>query len=222
MSASAPAWPQAEAEKSQELVHYGDLIEVDVLGSLEYDWRGTINPEGFLDGVDALENRVYALCRSNAQIAADLEQGFSKILRDPRVAVRVLDRSNRAVAFLHGAVRTPQRLRIKRKILLNELLVLAGGISDTASGEVTIFRPVNASCGPATADAEQEFVKASTGEAARTVSIKISDLLRGVPDANPEIRSGDIVTVVEALPIYVIGGVAAPRQISARGEMTLA
>jgi hypothetical protein len=27
------------------LIHLGDLIEVDVIGSTEYDWRGAVNPK---------------------------------------------------------------------------------------------------------------------------------------------------------------------------------
>ena len=30
---------------SQELIHFGDIIDVDVIGSTEYDWRGTLNAE---------------------------------------------------------------------------------------------------------------------------------------------------------------------------------
>jgi protein involved in polysaccharide export with SLBB domain len=53
------------------------------------------------------------------------------------------------------------------------------------------------------------------------MSVKISDILRGDPAANPRILSGDIVTVSEALPVYVIGGVNSPQQIPIRNQMTL-
>jgi protein involved in polysaccharide export with SLBB domain len=57
--------------------------------------------------------------------------------------------------------------------------------------------------------------------AVQTTTIKISDLLGGLDNANPVVRSGDIVTVLEALPIYVIGGVNKPTQLSSRSEMTV-
>lgn len=211
----------ADSLDEANLVHLGDVIEVDVLGSFEFDWRGGLNPEGFLDGIDKIESPIYALCRSEGEIAAAVEKEYSKILRDPKVSVRILDRSNRAVAYLDGAVRTPYRFQIKRLVRLNELIVLSGGITDKASGEITIFRPQSLNCNSRRA-APDEFVKASSSTGSETISIKISDLIRGVKDANPEILSGDIVNVAEAYPIYIIGGVNAPGQISSRVQTTLA
>ncbi len=220
-----PPWPstlaQTEIPTQAGLVHFGDLIEVDVVGSFEHDWRGSLTPEGFLDGLESLENQVYALCRSEQDLSIVIQAELSKTLRDPRVAVRILDRSNRAVAFLNGAVRVPQRFQIKRPIYLNELLTLSGGITDRSSGQVSLFRPANLSCTEPRRSGENEFVKASQPVGAERSIIKISDILRGDPTANPRIFSGDIVTVVEALPVYIIGGVNIPQQIPLRNELTV-
>ena len=208
--------------RSSDLVHHGDIIEVDIVGSFEYDWRGSVTPEGFLDGLDSLEAQIYGLCRSENELASAIQKEFAKLLREPKIEVRIIDRSNRAVAFLTGAVRTPQRFQIKRPVHLKEILVLSGGITDRSSGEISIFRPANLSCTEEPErNADGEFVKASQPRGASTLKIKISDILRGDPDANPQILSGDIVTVNEALPVYVIGGVNAPQQIAIRNELTL-
>jgi protein involved in polysaccharide export with SLBB domain len=212
---------QTEDAVQVTLVHFGDLIEVDVVGSYEYDWRGSLNPEGFLDGPDFLQQQIFALCRSEDDLSADIQKEISKMLRDPKVVVRILDRSNRAVAFLSGAVRTPQRFQIKRPVYLNELLILSGGITDRASGEISIFRPENLSCTESKKNSDGEFVKASQPGGAEKLNVKISDILRGDRSANPRIHSGDIITVSEALPVYVIGGVNAPQQISLRTQLTL-
>lgn len=213
--------PAAAQDDLAGLIHFGDLIEIDIIGSYDYDWRGSINPEGFLDGMDTLENPIYALCRSESDLAAAVTSQL-KMLKDPKVAVRILDRSSRAVAFLSGAVRSPKRFQIKRKVNLNELLVLSGGITDRASGEISIFRPPNLNCTVAPKQStEGQFVKASQPGGAQTMNIKIADILRGNPSANPQILSGDIVTVNEAFPVYVIGGVNAPQQIALRNELTL-
>ncbi|MBA3351853.1 MAG: SLBB domain-containing protein [Blastocatellia bacterium] len=215
------AFGQAELPSQAGLVHFGDLIEVDVVGSFEHDWRGSLTPEGFLDGLISLENQIYALCRSEQDLSLAIQTELSKTLRDPKVAVRILDRSNRAVAFLNGAVKVPQRFQIKRPIYLNEMLTLSGGITDRSSGEVSVFRPANLSCTEPPKIGESEFVKASQPVGAERTIIKIVAILRGDPSANPRILSGDIVTVVEALPVYVIGGVNAPQQIPLRNELTL-
>jgi protein involved in polysaccharide export with SLBB domain len=216
----APLCLSAQSDQAA-LVHFGDLIEVDVIGSYEYDWRGSLTPEGFLDGFDSVPDPVYGLCQTESDLSSTIERELGKTLRDPKVAVRILDRSNRAVAFLSGAVRSPKRFQIKRKVHLNELLVMAGGITDRSSGEISIFRPANLNCTEPRRTTEGEFVKASQPRGAETMSIKIPDILRGEEAANPQILSGDIVTVSEALPVYVIGGVNAPQQIPLRNQLTL-
>ena len=211
----------ADQPDDADLVHLGDIVEVDVEGSLEFDWRGGLNPEGFLDGIENVDSPVFALCRSESDLAAAVAKEYSRILREPKVKVRILDRSNRAVTYLDGAVRVPHRFQIKRSVRLNELIVLSGGITDTASGEVSIFRPKLLSCKTTPASGTETFVKASQEAGSETLTVKISDLLLGKKEANPEILSGDVVNVSQALPIYVIGGVNNPRQISARSQTTL-
>ena len=208
-------------QTSAGLVHFGDLIDVDVIGSFEYDWRGTLTPEGFLDGLDKIEVQIHALCKTEDQIADAITIEYRKTLRDPKVVVRVLDRSNRAVAYLNGAVKLPQRFQIKRPILLNELLIISGGITDQASGEIRIFRPRNLNCDSRIKEANASPEKSPKSNDSQISLITIKDLLSGRQEANPQILSGDIVTVSEAAPIYLIGGVSVPKQISSRSQITL-
>ncbi|MDM7924024.1 MAG: SLBB domain-containing protein [Pyrinomonadaceae bacterium] len=130
------------------------------------------------------------------------------------MTVRVLDRSSRPQVLLTGAVRTPLRFQLRRNPRLNELLIRTGGITDLASGEISIFRPVGTAC---VADGI-DFVPRKEPA---TLSLKIADLLKGVESANPIIESGDIVEVVPAWPVYVIGGVNNPMQLSLRSELTV-
>ncbi len=215
--------PQPTVSYGDDLVHFGDIIDVDVVGGFEFDWRGSLTPEGFLDGMDAYDGPIYGLCRSENEIAAEIAKILSRTFRDPRVVVKILDRSNRAVVRLDGAVRTATRFSIKRPVHLRELIVMAGGLIDGASGEITIFRPANMSC-------RASIIPASTGEPQKTsppdnasalTNIKISDLLSGKTEADPAILSGDIITVNRALPIYVIGAVVNPRPVYSREKMTL-
>lgn len=216
----------SQNKPAKNLIYFGDLIDVDILGSTEFDWRGTLNPEGFLDAIDFIEEPVYALCRSEEAIAADVAKGFSKFLRNPQVVVKILDRSGRAVSYLYGAVKSPQRFQIERPVRLNELLIIAGGIDEKASGEIQIIRTNRLNCGNGEPDNAE-----STGTVnipvnqkeigTKTFNINISDLIKGKGEANPVILNGDIITVAEAEPIYVTGGVANPRKINARSQMTV-
>lgn len=220
--------PPTQNNSEINLIHFGDEIDVDVLGSFEYDWRGTLNPEGFLGGLDALENRVYGLCRSEEEVAQEIARAYGKFLRDPKVVVKILDRSNRPHSTLFGAVKTPQRFQIKRPVYLNELIILAGGFTDKASGEIQIFRPASLSCAEKTQETQtaenddksrERFITARQDNGSQFINIRINDLLGG--KANLQILAGDVITVYEAQPIYVIGGVTTPRQIATRQQMTV-
>jgi protein involved in polysaccharide export with SLBB domain len=214
LTGSVPVFAQNGGDgQSARRIHLGDLIDVDLVGSVEYDWRGSLTPEGFLDGLDQIPKQIFALCRTEEEVAAEISAEYSRILRNPNVVVRILDTSNRAVTLLNGAIRTPHRFRIQRPVLLNELIILAGGLTDSASGEIRIQRPVGLSCSAA------DIERSSQGPNVTTV--KIADLIRGIPEANPRILSGDLVTVLEAYPIYVIGGVRRPGSIDARSTLTL-
>lgn len=212
---------QIATDDQDSLVHFGDLIDVDVLGGFEFDWRGRLDPEGFLAGFDSYDAPIFGHCRSVDQIAADISKAFSKILRDPQVVVRIIDRSNRPVVMLDGAVRTPTRFRLLRPVSLRELIVMAGGLTEGASGGISIFRPGNASCAANAADTRPIREAALRDNAARTINIKISELLSGSANADMRILSGDLISVIRADPVYVIGAVNNPRPIYSALEMTI-
>src|SRR5205807_6188972 len=56
----------------------------------------------------------------------------------PRVSVRILERRSRPPAAVFGAVRTPARVQMNRRLRLHELLVTAGGITQGASGTIQV------------------------------------------------------------------------------------
>ncbi len=227
----APPEPNIQSDTELNLIHFGDELEIYVLGKSDYNWRGTLTPEGFINGLNELENQVLGLCRSEADVAEDVARVYSKTLRDPKVVVKIVDRSNRPHSTLFGAVKVQQRFQIKRAIYLNELIILAGGFTDKASGEIQIFRPASLSCAEVapqknetagTDDKNRErFISARQDNGSQFINIKIADLLSGKKEANFQILAGDIITVLEAKPIYVIGGVNTPRQIATRSEMTV-
>ncbi|HEV7643924.1 MAG TPA: SLBB domain-containing protein [Pyrinomonadaceae bacterium] len=192
----------------EELIHYGDVVEIDVVGSFENDWQGRINPEGFLAELAFAAEPILALCQSEETVAQKIAAAYGKYLRSPQVIVRIVDRSARPVTMFLGAVKNQQRFLLKRAAKLNELVFLAGGITDNAGGEIQIFRPEKLSCLP---EAGSSYI----------IKVKIADLIAGKPEANPLIRTGDIVTILEAAPIYVTGGVNYPQKIFARQEMTV-
>ncbi len=193
-----------------DAIHTGDIIEVDVEGSLDHDWRGGLTPEGFLDGFNEFGEPIKGRCRMPGEIAADAVKALSSTLRGPKVNVFIVDRSNRMPAILDGAVRSPHRYQIKRPVRLRELIARSGGITDSSGGTISVFRPDGPSC------PEQDGK-----EQAGRIEIKISDLVNGLESANTWISSGDLILVEKALPIYAIGGVRSPRPIPSKEQVTL-
>ncbi len=212
--------PDSPTKTGNELIHFGDLIDVDVVGSLEYDWRGTITPEGFLDGLERIPKQIYALCRSEESIAEDIATELSRTLREPTVVVRILDRANRPKAILNGAIKNPTRFSIRRMVRLNELVIFAGGLLDTASGEIEIIRPVDLSCF-GKGEKTPGLINVSQSNSPRVMTIRISDLLKGIDEANPVILSGDSINVAQAFPVFVVGGVNNPGRVASRTTLSV-
>jgi protein involved in polysaccharide export with SLBB domain len=196
--------------EKKNLVYLGDLVEVDVLGSTEFDWRGKLTPEGYLDGLDYVDEPVLAICRSEEEIAQEIAKSYSKFLRNPTVSVKILDTSQRPITTIYGAISRPQRFRIKRPIRLNELIILSGGFTDKVSSELQIFRPRGADCETIFEQPANDFFK-----------INLRDLISGKEESNPYIRIGDLINVFEAESVYIIGGVTNPKQYFFREELTL-
>ena len=205
---------QSQAQESR--IHHGDIIDVDFVGGFEFDWRGGLTPEGYLQGLDAIDGSIYGLCLTENELAAAIKKVYGKILRSPDVVVKIIDKSGRAVVRLNGAIKNPARFKLMRAVTLRELIVNSGGLTDTASGQITIFRPKNASCVEPSRD---EISGASNP--LQTMTVKISELLKGLPSANPQILSGDIVEVERAPVIYIIGAVNNPQPIFSREQMTV-
>jgi polysaccharide export outer membrane protein len=223
MPASVNVWTQeASMHTVKDRVHMGDVIDVDVVGGFEFDWRGTLTPEGYIV-LSGFGEPVFGLCRTEEEIAVDVKRVYGSILRDPSITVRIIDRSNRALARLDGAVKTPTRFRILRPVRLRELLVRAGGLTDAASGEIAIFRPAGQSCQePEIADPSANgVVSPPKDNGSQIINIKIIELLSGKSAADPQILSGDVITVTRSAPFYVIGAVNNPRPIYSHTEMTL-
>ena len=197
-------------------VHAGDIVDIHVVGNLDYDWRGGLTPEGFLDGFEKVPKQIYALCRTEDEIAKEITAELASILRNPQTEVKILDRSNRTPATIDGAIATPMRLQLRRPARLNELIVAAGGISDRSNGEIVISRTDGLSCiQPASS------MNGSLSSRVNTFRIKIADLVAGRAEANPMIVSGDLVVILEASPVFLVGAVASQGKIDYRPELTV-
>jgi polysaccharide export outer membrane protein len=217
-TAPAPKIEEPERVKAY-VIGTGDTLNITIARRPELSWRGQINSDGDIPVLLYLEKPVRALCRTEAEVAKEIADAYSKLIRNPEVTVRVIERSTRPV-IMFGAVRTPQRFQLQRDVRLNELLFITGGVTDRASGDIQIFTPEPQTCSPAP-DANSEQAEASAAAPNPIKVIRILDLMAGKEETNPLIRPGDIVTVMVAEPVYLTGGVVSPQGINYREQLTL-
>jgi polysaccharide export outer membrane protein len=193
----------------------GDVVEVKIFGQPDLNSTAQVDGEGNLSSLPFLD-AIPAKCRTEKQVQKDIAVAYSRLVKDPQVSVRVVDRKSRQPASVSGAVRTPGKVQTERKIRLNELIAASGGITEKAAGTIQILHTEPVLCpGPG----EEAEALPVAGTAIPLQIVKISDLQAG--SVNPIIRSGDLVLVTEAVPVYITGSVVSPGSVMLTDQLTL-
>ena len=198
----------------------GDTLDVRVFGQAEMNWTGEVDGDGNLGSVPFVEKPIRALCRTENDIAKDIREAYSKYIKDPQISVRVTGRNSRSPATVVGAVRLPQRFTMMRRVRLNELLALSGGLTEKANGNIQVVHTEPLMCPEPGMDTEQVVFKEGTMQVPYKI-YNIKDLAVGKEEANPFIRPGDVITVQEADPVYITGSVVSPQGLYLREGLTL-
>ncbi|HEX8250993.1 MAG TPA: SLBB domain-containing protein [Pyrinomonadaceae bacterium] len=195
------------------LVGPGDVIEGKVLGEKDFDFTATIDEDGNFE-VPFFEKPVPAVCRTEKELRAEVTRLVSKYVRNPQVSVQVRERKSRPPATIYGEVRQQQQVILTRRARLLELLSFAGGVTEKAGGMIQIFRTQPLLCA---APDEVDIWKTEAGNGldvpSRVYSLKSVRL--GKDESNPLIYPGDIIVVQKAAPVYIVGEILRP------GEMTI-
>jgi len=193
----------------------GDVLEVRVFGQNDLNSTVQVDGDGNLSSLPFLDS-IPAKCRTEKQVQKDIALAYGRLIKDPQVSVRVMERKSRQPASVSGAVRTVGKVPTERKIRLNELIAASGGITEKAAGTIQILHTEPLLCpGPG----EEAEALPVAGTAIPLQVVKISELRNGT--VNPVIRSGDLVLVTEAEPVYITGSVVQPGSIMLSDELTL-
>jgi polysaccharide export outer membrane protein len=192
----------------------GDLIDVRVFGkpqfsrdSVRVDSRGMIR-------MPLIEEEIKAACRTEAELAAEISRLLLEYVRHPQVDVFVKEYQSQPVAVL-GSVHLPSRFQLQRRVRLLELLSFTGGPSDNAGRTIQIVHAAQSSV----CDAGSQ--SASADDLAVVDYYKLTDTLRGDEKANPFVRAGDIISVIAADQVYVVGNVMRPSALPLRDPITI-
>jgi polysaccharide export outer membrane protein len=199
----------------------GDTLDIRVFGQPDLNWAGEVDEDGTLTSLPFIEKPIPAKCRTDREVQKDVVAAYAKFLKKPQISVRVIGRNSRSPALVFGAVPAPSRVQMYRRVRLHEVLTVSGGYTERANGDIQILHTERIMCPEPGETADEPTNENGLAPGALKV-YKIADLLAGKPEANPFIRPGDIVTVMEAKPVYITGSVIAPQAIMLREGLTLA
>jgi len=211
----------------------GDVIDVRVFGWPQFSRDGVrVDARGMIL-MPLISDEVKAGCRTETELAQEITKLYLKYLKNPQVDVFVKEFSSQPVAVI-GAVNSPGRFQLRRQVRLLELLSYAGGPSPRAGRSVQVIHAnSSAGCDTPTADEQPAAARIQSAgnepvvaESAATESNNIetfalSDMLRGDEKANPYVRAGDLVTIVDIDQAFVIGNVLRPITIPLKDPVTV-
>jgi protein involved in polysaccharide export with SLBB domain len=199
----------------------GDTLDVRVFGQPDLNWQGEVEADGNITSLPFIDTPIRAQCRTDKDIQKDVIAAYSKFLRSPQISVRVTGRNSRNPATIFGGVAAPARIQMMRKVRLNEMITQSGGVTERANGDIQILHTEPVMC-LEPGEVDEPLTTPDGLLAANTLKVyKLSDLIAGKTEANPIIRPGDIVTVMESKPVYITGSVTSPQPVLLREGYTL-
>jgi len=191
----------------------GDVLDIRVFGRPQLSRDAVRIESSGAVRMPLLDGDIQATCRTVDELAADITTRYLKYVRRPQVEVFIREYNSQPVAVI-GAVAQPGRFQLHRPVRLLEILSLVGGPSASAGRTVQI---THADGLPTCAEGA---VTAKDG-AAGLAPYNLKDVLAGRDEANPYIRPGDVVSVLEAEQIFVVGNVIRPSSIPLREPLTV-
>jgi len=200
----------------------GDVLDLRVYNEPQFNGPLVVDDEGNVS-LPFIEAPIRAQCRSDREIKADVIKALSKFLNKPQVSLRLTEARSRPPAVVFGAVRSPSRVQMLRKVKLLDLLASSGGVTDAAGGDIQIFHTEPLMCPDAEdlAAVPLDTYKPSDPTQVGYDVYSLRDLKDGKSEANPVVRPGDIVIVQEAQPVYITGAVRMPQGLYLKNGMQL-
>ena len=193
------AWPQAEREDAAPATppppaeaasgEFSDLYRIGVDDRLQVSvWRNPelsvtvpVRPDGRISV--PLVGDVMAGGRAPQEVAADIEKQLATYVRDPKVAVILVDlRSHEFISRVRvtGAVRQPVSVPYRQGMTVLDAVLQAGGVTDFAAAN------------------RSRLHRRDADGAVETRDIRLGDILDGGKlESNLDVRPGDVITVPE-------------------------
>ena len=205
------ASPRAAAQDEHDyIIGPRDVLQIRVFNQPDLSGPYTVESDGTLSF--PLIGRIAAgqlTVRAFEQALSDrLAAGY---LKSPGVTVTVSDYRSRRI-FIIGEVREPAAYTLSGAMSVVELLAMAGGTTEFASGEAVVVRGGPQSSGP---------VLPTDNEKTSTLRVNLGALESGDLSQNVSLHHGDTIFVLRTEVMYVTGEVRNPGQYPVRSETTV-
>jgi polysaccharide biosynthesis/export protein len=181
-----------------------DLLEISVFEVPELSSSARVSASGSISL--PLIGIIEAANLTSEELAEVIQASLKKsYINDPRVTVFVREYASQPVSVI-GAVRLPGIYQIKGEKFLLDMLAQAGGLDLTAGRLIQIMRR------PQPSDSQQVATEGAT-----TLDIDVEDLFQnGKTELNISIHAGDVINVLTAASIFVVGEVVRPDEFVLR------
>jgi len=192
----------------------GDVLSILVRKAPELSGAVRVDQHGMIR-IPMIDEAVRAACLTESELATQIATLYLEYKNKPTVEVFVSDFQSRPVAVI-GAVNAPGQFRLQRRVRLLELLSNASGPAPRAGRVINIIH----AGGPNMCETNgSDSTSDSNSAVAQDVSVyKLYDTLKGKVGSNPFVQPGDIVSVLEADQVFVIGHVNSPQAIFLRDQ----
>lgn len=193
----------------------GDVLDVVVSKQPDYSRSGVRVDNNGMIQIPRDDIELKAACKTVREIANEIKDRYRRYLRNPYVYVEVKEFQSQPVAVI-GAVNTPGRFQLQRRVKLLELLTFVNGPSERAGGSIQIIRTSQgALCDPTPIDSTE------TAGGDSLIAYNLKDTLKAEEDANPYVRPGDIIRISDAEQAYIIGAVKTSAPVLLKEPVTL-
>jgi polysaccharide export outer membrane protein len=193
----------------------GDVLEIRVARAPELSRDAVRVDQGGNIRMPMLDIDIPAACQTEGELSQNIARLYRKYKNDPHVDVFVKEFQSQPVAVI-GAIHGAAQFKMQRQVRLLELISLAGGPTDSAGQTIQI---VHAGGGPICRQSGDSGPDNSDSSA--FVTYKLIDTLHGVPEANPFVQPGDIISVPLADQVFVLGNVLKPSAIPLKEPLTV-
>lgn len=203
----------SQTPRERYRIGFQDTLQVEVVGFPKLSLVVNINPDGTIR-LPKIDRAIPAVCKTERQLAGEIEALYREnYLRNPFVNVRAVEQKSQSFAVI-GAVEKPGSFYVNRQIRLLELLAFAGGPNEDAGTHLIVART-----GSTSVCRSEDPNSAQEDSDVEVMNYKLKDVKEA--KVNLLMKPGDIVSVLDADIVYVVGNVYKPKTIKLKNAITL-